>query len=65
VQEFEQLKKLVAEAELDVLKGASGNRAAAVRARKAMQEIKAAAQNVRLALLGGKEDAEGSEGGKD
>jgi hypothetical protein len=41
----------VIEAQEDVLKGAGGNKAAKVRARKKMQEIKAAAQEVRGGLL--------------
>jgi len=51
MQQFDQLKALVAEAELDVNKGFGGNKAAKVRARKRMQEIKAAAQVVREGLL--------------
>ena len=49
--EFDALRALIAEAELDVNKGHGGNKAAKVRARKKMQEIKAAAQAVREALL--------------
>jgi hypothetical protein len=56
---FNRLKQLVAEAELDVEKGASGNKAAKTRARKKMQEIKNAAQEVRVALLAG--EAEGDD----
>ena len=48
---YDRLKQLVAEAETDVLKGAGGNKAARVRARKKRQEIKEAAQDVRVALL--------------
>jgi len=51
VESFNRLKQLVAEAEVDVMKGAGGNKAAKVRARKRMQEIKAAAQDVREGLL--------------
>ncbi len=58
VEAFELLKRLVVEAEEDVKKGHGGNKAAAVRARKKMQEIKAAAQQVREGLL-----ARPSEGG--
>jgi hypothetical protein len=52
---FQRLKQLVVEAEADVLKGAGGNKAAKTRARKKMQEIKAAAQEVRVGLLDGAE----------
>lgn len=48
---FDRLKQLIVESESDVLKGAGGNKAAKVRARKKMQEIKQAAQDVREALL--------------
>lgn len=41
------LTRLISEATEDVDKASCGNRAAAVRARKKMQEIKAAAQDVR------------------
>ncbi|MCW5766835.1 MAG: hypothetical protein KIT68_12775 [Phycisphaeraceae bacterium] len=51
MQAFDRLKQLVAEAEEDVLKGVGGNKAAKVRARKKMQEIKQAAQDVRVGLL--------------
>jgi hypothetical protein len=51
LEAYEQLRRLVIEAQEDVLKGAGGNKAAKVRARKKMQEIKAAAQEVREGLL--------------
>jgi hypothetical protein len=51
LEAYEQLRRLVIEAQEDVLKGAGGNKAAKVRARKKMQEIKAAAQEVRGGLL--------------
>jgi hypothetical protein len=51
VEAFELLRRLIVEAEEDVKKGYGGNKAAAVRARKKMQEIKAAAQQVREGLL--------------
>ncbi len=55
METFDRLKQLLAEAEDDVLKGAGGNKAAGVRARKKMQEIKQAAQDVRESLLAGRE----------
>jgi hypothetical protein len=51
MQAFETLKQLIIEAEEDVRKGFGGNKAAKVRARKKMQEIKQAAQDVREGLL--------------
>jgi hypothetical protein len=45
------LKQLIADAEEDVKKGFGGNKAAKVRARKKMQEIKKAAQDLREAML--------------
>lgn len=45
------------------MKGLGGNKAARVRARKKMQEIKAAAQEVRRILL--EADAEGDEASAD
>lgn len=58
--EFENLKKMVAEAEDDVMKAAGGNKAAGTRARKRMQDIKAAAQEVRKKILEGREEPQGS-----
>jgi Histone H1-like protein Hc1 len=55
VQEFETLKRLVQEAEDDVNKAEGGNKAAGTRVRKKMQEIKAAAQDVRKKILEGRE----------
>jgi hypothetical protein len=51
MEAFENLKKLVVEAEGDVMKWKGGNKAAGVRVRKAMQDIKEAAQAVRVAVL--------------
>lgn len=51
MQEFENLKRLVAEAEDDVAKAEGGNKAAGTRVRKQMQEIKNAAQDVRNKIL--------------
>jgi hypothetical protein len=55
MQEFENLKKLVIEAEDDVNKAIGGNKAAGTRVRKKMQEIKSAAQEVRKKILEGRE----------
>jgi hypothetical protein len=65
MEAFDRLKRLVTEAEIEVLKGEGGNKAAKVRARKKMQEIKNAAQDVRTGLLdAGGEGGEGDEGGE-
>ena len=55
LQEYDSLKKLVDEAADDVQKAAGGNKAAGTRVRKKMQEIKAAAQEVRKKILEGRE----------
>ncbi|MDH3585159.1 MAG: histone H1 [Phycisphaerae bacterium] len=51
MQEYEQLKQLVEAAAEDIDKAKGGNRAAGVRVRKHMQEVKAAAQTVRNKVL--------------
>ncbi len=51
MMEYERLKDLVAAAEEDLLKAEGGNKAAGTRVRKQMQEIKAAAQDVRKKIL--------------
>jgi len=51
MQEYENLKVLVAEIETDINKAEGGNKAAGTRVRKQMQEIKKAAQVVRNKIL--------------
>lgn len=51
MQEYEELKQLIADAEDDVIKAEGGNKAAGTRVRKSMQDIKQAAQNVRTKIL--------------
>ena len=51
MQEYEQLKTLVAEIENDISKAEGGNKAAGTRVRKQMQVIKQAAQAVRNKVL--------------
>jgi len=51
MQEYEDLKALVAEIEDDINKAEGGNKAAGTRVRKQMQKIKQAAQNVRSRIL--------------
>ena len=62
MQEYENLKRLVDEAAEDIAKAVGGNKAASTRARKKMQEIKAAAQQVRIKILEGREEADPAEG---
>lgn len=51
MQEFEQLKQMVHEAEEDIRKAEGGNKAAGTRARKTMQDIKNLAQDIRKKIL--------------
>lgn len=63
MQEFDLLKRMIQEAEDDVAKAEGGNKAAGTRVRKKMQEIKAAAQEVRKKILEGREEPEGGPAG--
>jgi len=51
MEEYENLKRLVESVAEDVAKAEGGNKAAGTRVRKAMQDIKAAAQEVRKKIL--------------
>jgi hypothetical protein len=51
MQEYENLKILVAEIEQDLSKAEGGNKAAGTRVRKQMQKIKQSAQEVRNKVL--------------
>ncbi|UCF42904.1 MAG: histone H1 [Planctomycetota bacterium] len=51
MQEYEDLKALVAEIESDISKAEGGNKAAGTRVRKEMQKVKQAAQAVRNRIL--------------
>ena len=51
MQQYEDLKTLVAEIEADINKAQGGNKAAGTRVRKQMQAIKKAAQEVRSCVL--------------
>ena len=51
MQEYEDLKILVAEIEGDIKKAEGGNKAAGTRVRKQMQQVKQAAQVVRSKVL--------------
>lgn len=48
---YRQLVKLVHDAEADVQKAAGGNKAAGTRVRKTMQDIKKAANDLRVKIL--------------
>ncbi|MBL9118824.1 MAG: histone H1 [Phycisphaerae bacterium] len=61
MEAYDRLKKLVAEVEEDVKKAEGGNKAAGTRVRKVMQEIRQAAQDLRVAIL----DARGDEAAPD
>ena len=58
MEAFDRLKALVAEVEADVIRVDNGNKAAGTRVRKAMQAIKAAAQDVRIKVLEEKDKPE-------
>ena len=49
--EYERLRQLVEEAAEDVAKATGGNKAAGTRVRKAMQDVKEAAQDLRKKIL--------------
>jgi hypothetical protein len=51
MQEYEDLKVMVAEIEGDINKAEGGNKAAGTRVRKQMQKIKQGAQAVRSRIL--------------
>jgi hypothetical protein len=51
MEAFEKLKRLIASAEADFSKATGGNKAAGVRVRQIMQEVKEAAQEVREQIL--------------
>ena len=56
LEAYEQLKRQVAGVEEDVRKAAGGNKAAGTRVRKSMQDIKNAAQALRVKVLENRED---------
>jgi len=58
MEDYETLKRLVESAADDVAKAEGGNKAAGTRVRKAMQEIKAVAQEVRKKILEVRSDAD-------
>lgn len=56
MEAYDRLKKLVADVEDDVKKAEGGNKAAGTRVRKVMQEIRQAAQDLRVAILDARSD---------
>ncbi len=56
LEQYEQLKSMVASVEDDVKKAAGGNKAAGTRVRKSMQDIKNLAQELRKKILESRED---------
>lgn len=51
MQAYDQLRQLVESCAEDIAKAEGGNKAAGTRVRKAMQDIKNAAQDLRKAIL--------------
>lgn len=51
MESFEKLKQMVTAAEDDIAKAEGGNKAAGTRARKALQDIRNAAQDIRKEIL--------------
>ena len=51
MEEYERLKRLLEEIEEDIKKAVGGNKAAGTRVRKAMQDLKNGAQEVRKKVL--------------
>ena len=56
LETYAKLQKLVADAREDIEKAAGGNQAAGTRARKSMQDVKAASQELREAVLKAREE---------
>ena len=56
---FEDIKKTIAEAEADVVKFDNGNNAAGTRVRKAMQDLKTLATDLRTEVLDKKNERKG------
>jgi len=51
MEAYDRLVKLVHDVEEDIQKAEGGNKAAGVRVRKSMQEVKAVAQEIRIGVL--------------
>ncbi|MBL8764858.1 MAG: histone H1 [Phycisphaerae bacterium] len=59
METYHKLKQMIAEIEPDMAKADGGNKAAGVRIRKAMQDLKALAQQIREEVLVKSKAAEG------
>lgn len=57
MEAYDRLVQLVQEVAGDISKAEGGNKAAGTRVRKMMQEIKAAAQDVRVVVLETRDDS--------
>jgi hypothetical protein len=57
VEAYERLKRMIAEIDDDMKKAEGGNKAAGTRVRKAMQDIKNTAQEIRKGVLDLRQDA--------
>ncbi len=64
LETYEKLKAIIAAVEDDVRKTAGGNKAAGTRVRKTMQDVKAAAQELRTKVLEGRGGEEGDTAGE-
>lgn len=62
MEAYDRLVRLVQEAADDVQKAEGGNKAAGTRVRKHMQNIKSAAQDVRVAILQQRDTSDGASG---
>ncbi len=51
MEEYQQLKQIVDQVAEDVAKASGGNKQAGTRVRKAMQDIRKMAQNIRVKIL--------------
>jgi hypothetical protein len=51
MEEYDRLRKLIEEVDDDVQKAVGGNKAAGTRVRKAMQDVKNIAQDIRKKIL--------------
>jgi rhamnose utilization protein RhaD (predicted bifunctional aldolase and dehydrogenase) len=61
MEAYDRMIKLVEEIREDIQKAEGGNKAAGTRVRKAMQEIKEAAQDIRKAVLIAREETPSSQ----
>ena len=51
VEAFDRLKSIISELDEEIAKAEGGNKAAGTRVRQAMQDVKAAAQDIRQQIL--------------